>query len=144
MENKRYLLSFEDIENNVEVDLEGLIFRLRGIKDINYYKTIKDEDVEKEIEYILGEGSIEKINNLREEKGKDKLDIGTSLNLLLQLIGVYKKGITKNSTDKAIDLVEKTNQEINEMTNQFKNREQRRNYNRNYRNNNYRGNRRRY
>lgn len=137
MENKKYVLSFEDIENNIEVDIEGLVFKLRGIKDINYYSNLKDEDVEKEIEYILGAGSIEKINNLRKEKGKDNLDIGTSLNLLLQLIGIYTKGTTNNTTNMAMNVVDNTNKEINNFTNQFRNRQQRRTHN-SYRNYRYR------
>lgn len=142
MENKRYSLSFEDIENNVEVDIEGLVFKLRGIKDINYYSKLKDEDVEKEIEYILGNGSIEKINKLRNERGKEDLDVGTSLNLLLQLIGVYKKGSTENSTNTAMNIVNETNNEIENMKNRFMNREQKRNYNRGHNKGYYRNYRR--
>ena len=142
MENKRYLLSFEDIENNVEVDIEGLVFKLRGIKDINYYSKLKDEDVEKEIEYILGNGSIEKINKLRNERGKEDLDVGTSLNLLLQLIGVYKKGSTINSTNTAMNVINEANNEIENMKNRFMNREQKRNYNRGHNKGYYRNYRR--
>lgn len=142
MENKRYSLSFDDIENNVEVDIEGLVFKLRGIKDINYYSKLKDEDVEKEIEYILGNGSIDKINKLRNEKGKENLDVGTSLNLLLKLIGVYRKGATLNSTNTAMDVVNETNNEIENIKNRFMNREQKRNYNRGHNKGYYRNYRR--
>ena len=73
MENsKRYSLSFDEIENNIEIDIEGLIFKIRGMKELNYYKTIKDEEVEEEIKYILGEDSIDKINKLRNEKANEK------------------------------------------------------------------------
>lgn len=143
MENKRYSLSFEDIENNVEVDIEGLVFKLRGIKDVDYYSKIKDEDVEKEIEYILGNGSIERINKLRNERGKEDLDVGTSLNLLLQLIGVYKKGSTINSTNTAMNVINEANNEIENIKNKFANREYRRNYNKG-RNKGYYRNHRRY
>lgn len=142
MENKRYSLSFEDIENNVEVDIEGLVFKLRGIKDVDYYSKIKDEDVEKEIEYILGNGSIEKINKLRNERGKEDLDVGTSLNLLLQLIGVYKKGSTINSTNTAMNVINEANNEIENIKNRFANRENRRNYNKGYNKGYYRNHRR--
>lgn len=142
MENKRYSLSFEDIENNVEVDIEGLVFKLRGIKDVDYYSKIKDEDVEKEIEYILGNGSIEKINKLRNERGKEDLDVGTSLNLLLQLIGVYKKGSTINSTNTAMNVINEANNEIENIKNKFANREYRRNYNKGYNKGYYRNHRR--
>lgn len=136
MENsKRYSLSFDEIENNIEIDIEGLIFKIRGMKDLNYYRTIKDEEVEEEIKYILGEDSIDKINKLRNEKGKENLDIGTSLNLLLKIIGFYRQGASLNSTSTAIKVINETNNEMENIKNKFMNRAQRRNYNRGYRKN---------
>lgn len=141
MENKRYSLSFDEIENKIEVDLEGLVFEVKNIQDKKYYEELDTDNqdiVDIEIEKVIGKGSIEKINKLRKEKGKDELDLGTKLNLLLQLIGIYNIAVAKNTSNTAYNIVNKTNNAISEMTSQLGNRKKRRNYNRGYNRNNRR------
>lgn len=141
MENKRYSLSFDEIENKIEVDLEGLVFEVKNIQDKKYYEELDTDNqdiVDIEIEKVIGKGSIEKINKLRKEKGKDELDLGTKLNLLLQLIGIYNIAVAKNTGNAVYNIVNKTNNTISEVTSQLGNRKQRRNYNRAYNRNNRR------
>lgn len=147
MENRKYNLSFDELENKIEVNIEGLVFEIKQINDKSYYNNIDDTDsnrIENEIEKIIGKGSIEKINNLRKEKGKDEMDIGVELNLLLKLIEFYTNATAENVTQTLNNTADNVNNKINDIKNLNANREQRRSYNRNNRNNYYRGNRRRY
>lgn len=141
MENKRYSLSTDELENKIEIDIDGINFEIKNVQSSEYYRNINSDNVDVidiEIERILGKGSIEKINNARKQKGKDVLDNAIKLNLLFKLIEFYFKSITDNLENTGINIIKNTNDSINNMTNRFKNRQERRNYNKGYNRNNYR------
>lgn len=140
MDSKRYSLSTDELENKIEIDIDGINFEIRNVQSSEYYRNINSDNIDvidKEIEGIIGKGSIEKINNARREKGKDILNNAIKLNLLFKLIEFYFKSITENLEDTGMNIIKNTNDSINNMTNRFKNRQERRSYNRGY-NRNYR------
>lgn len=142
MKSKRVSFGYEDTDQKIEVEFFGLIFEInkknimnKDIKDINE----NDENsVEKEIKEIIGEDSIEKINNRRIKDGYDKMTLDVEVAVLTC---IYKSYIQATSGS-MIDDILKTSKEMENRVIGFEgmNREQRRNYNRNK----YRGNRRNY
>ena len=139
--NKIYSLNTDELENIIKINIDGILFEVRNIKSINYYENIDVDDinvVNREIENIIGKDSISKINKARLNNGKEEMDLGLKLNLLLKLIGIYQVGTSNNLGKTASETLSQTYDAINNVINQFKNREQRRNYNKRYNRNNRR------
>lgn len=139
MKSKRVSFGYEDTDQKIEVDIYGLVFEInkknivdKDLKDIN-----EDEDtIEREIREVIGEDSIEKINNKRLKDGYDEMTLDVEIAVLTC---IYKAYITATSGN-MIDEVMNTNKELENKARNLSgniNREQRRNYNRN----NYRRNR---
>ncbi len=146
MKSKRVSFGYEDTDQKIEVDIYGLVFEInkknivdKDLKDIN-----EDEDtIEREIREVIGEDSIEKINNKRLKDGYDEMTLDVEIAVLTC---IYKAYITATSGN-MIDEVMNTNKELENKARNLDsemNREQRRNYNRSYNRNQYRGNRRNY
>lgn len=138
---KKYSLNLDELESVVEINIEGIDFRIKGYKDTSYYQQLDTEKanvVDEEIEYILGKGSIEKINETRKLRNKEELDFGLKLNMLLKLIEFSIRGNIQETENTANTMLNNIQSDVNNLTNKFANRQQRRNYNRNYNRNNFR------
>ena len=133
MKSKRVSFGYEDTDQKIEVDIYGLVFEInkknivdKDLKDIN-----EDEDtIEREIREVIGEDSIEKINNKRLKDGYDEMTLDVEIAVLTC---IYKAYITATSGN-MIDEVMNTNKELENKARNLDsemNREQRRNYNRN-------------
>ena len=142
MESKRLKFGYEDTDYKIEIDLYGIVFEIDKEKIIN--KDIKninenDEDtVKKEIEKVIGIGSVEKINNKRLSDGYKKMTLDVEIAVLTC---IYKTYITATSGTMVDEIIETNRNMENKAKNLGNiNREQRRNYSKNQ----YRGNRRNY
>lgn len=136
MENRRLSFGYEDTDKKIEVELYGLIFEINKEKivdkDINNINENDENEVENEIKELIGENSIEKINNKRKNDGYKEMTLDVEVAVLTC---IYKAYITATSGT-MIDEILNTNKEIEEkVRNNASNREQRRNYNRNHRRN---------
>lgn len=139
MKSKRVSFGYEDTDQKIEVDIYGLVFEInkknivdKDLKDINE----AEDTIEREIREVIGEDSIEKINNKRLKDGYDEMTLDVEIAVLTC---IYKAYITATSGN-MIDEVMNTNKELENKARNLDsemNREQRRNYNRN----NYRRNR---
>ena len=139
MENRRLSFGYEDTDKKIEVSLYGLIFEInkKNIvdKDINNIDERNENEVENEIKEIIGENSIEKINNKRINDGYEKMTLDVEVAVLTC---IYKAYITATSGT-MIDEIINTNKEIEKkVKDNAMNREQRRNYNKDYYRRNYR------
>ena len=140
--NKRVSFGYEDTDSKIEVDFYGLIFEINNLDSIDELKNLdKDNEnvIEAQLEKILGEGAIEKINRRRVSDGYKELDLNIELNMLGCIFDAYAKGIT----DGVLGRVTNTVEDINKDMSNIMNREQRRNYNRTNQYNNYNRNRNR-
>lgn len=136
MENKRLSFGYEDTDKKIEVDLYGLIFEINKEnivdKDISNIDERNEKNVENEIKELIGEDSIEKINNKRIKDGHEKMTLDVEVAVLTC---IYKAYITATSGN-MIDEIINTNKEIEDrVKDNAINREQRRNHNRNHRRN---------
>lgn len=138
-ENKRISFGYEDTDKKIEIRLYGLDFEINNLDSIEELENLDRDNknvIEAQLEKILGNGAIEKINRKRTSDGYSKLDLNIELNILGCIFETYAKSMTGNVLGRVTNAVNDINKDIN---NNF-NREQRRNYNRNQ----YRGNRRNY
>lgn len=146
MENKRLKFGYEDTDKSIEIDLYGLVFEIKNLDNLEELEKLDRNDsnvIEAQLEKILGNGAIEKINNKRESDGYKKLDLNIELNILGCIFETYAKSMTGNVLGRVTNAVDDINRDIEKAntTNEFNrtNREYRKNYNRNqYRGRNYR------
>lgn len=139
MESKRLKFGYEDTDKSIEIELYGLVFKIENLDSLEEIEKIDKRDsniIEKQLEKILGEGAIEKINRKRISDGYKKLDLNIELSILGCIFETYAKSMTGNVLGRVTNVVNDINKDIDNNIN----REQRRNYNRNQ----YRGNRRNY
>lgn len=145
-ENKRLKFGYEDTDKSIEIDLYGLVFEINNLDSLEKLESLDKEDsnaIEAQLEKILGEGSIEKINNKRVNDGYKKLSLDVELNILGCIFETYAKSTSDNILGRVVKAVGNINNDMkveNMITGYDSNREQRRIYNRNQ----YRGNRRNY
>lgn len=137
-ENKKDIMQigYEQTDENVEIDIYGIRFEIDKKKILE--KDVKNvsSNPEKELEEILGKGSVEKINNKRVADGYEKMTIDVAVKVLSFVYASYIEATTNPLIDNIDKVVEKQVERAKNMYGE--NREIRRKYNRN---NNYRRNR---
>ncbi len=137
-ENKKDIMKigYEQTDENVEIDIYGIRFEIDKKKILE--KDVKNvrSNPEKELEEILGKGSVEKINNKRIADGYEKMTIDVAVKVLSFVYASYIEATTNPLIDNIDNVVEKQVERAKNMYGE--NREIRRKYNRN---NNYRRNR---
>lgn len=142
MENKRLSFGYEDIYKKIEIDLFGIIFEIDKEKILN--KDIKDineddeEAIKKEIEEIIGKGSVEKINNKVVNEGHRPMTLAEEIAVLSCIYKTYITATSGTMVDEIIETNRNMENRVKDLGNV--NRVERRSYNRNQ----YRGNRRNY
>lgn len=137
MESKRVSFGYEDTDQKIEVELYGLVFEInkKSIVDKDLNDIREDEDtIEKEIKEVIGEDSIEKINNKRVQDGYEKMTLDVEIAVLTCVYKAYITATSGNMINEIISANKELEYKARNLENS-KNREQRRGYNRN---NNYR------
>ncbi len=137
MESKRVSFGYEDTDQKIEVELYGLVFEInkKSIVDKDLNDIREDEDtIEKEIKEVIGEDSIEKINNKRVQDGYEKMTLDVEIAVLTCVYKAYITATSGNMINEIISANKELEYKARNLENN-KNREQRRGYNRN---NNYR------
>lgn len=142
MKSKRISFGYEDTDQKIEVELFGLVFEInkkniidKDLNDINE----EEDSIEKEIREVIGQDSIEKINDKRLKDGYEKMTLDVEMAVLTCIYKAYITATSGNMIDEIINKNKELEDRARNLDNKT-NREQRRNYNRNQ----YRGNRRNY
>lgn len=121
-------IGYENTDKKIEIEIYGLKFEIKNVDKIKEYENVKDNDLnglEKMIENLIGEGSINKINEKREKDGYGKIDSTVALNIL---VGISQQYIAEY-TDNIIQPFEKSMNRINNFnreTRRYNNRGKRR------------------
>lgn len=139
LKNKRNSFGYEDTDKNIEIELYGLVFEINDIGSIKEFKDLENEDenvIEAQIEKILGEGAVEKINRKREKDGYKKLDLSIELNILGCIFETYANSMSDSVLGKVTRAVDNMDKNMDNAINM----KQRKNYNKTvqYRNRGYR------
>ena len=138
-DNKLMKIGYEQTDNKIEIEIYGIKFEIKNL-DNDKVEKLKNIDknlsvIDEEIENILGEGAVEKINNQRIKDGYEKMDINVALNILSFCFMTYAKSMANNVVENMSKTINEVNNDMEKFENRI-NRSQRRN-------NNYRGNYRR-
>lgn len=135
MEDKRLKFGYEDTDKKIEIELYGIVFEINNLDNIEELKNLDKKDsniIEVQLEKILGEGSIEKINEKRRNDGYKELDLNIELNILGCIFETYAKSMTGNVIGRVTNAVDNMNKDIERAKGLSEvKKEQRRNYNRN-------------
>lgn len=136
LENRRLSFGYEDTDKKLEIELYGLVFEINNFESVEKLEKIDRNNInviEAQINKILGDGAVEKINIKRNQDGYRNMDIKVELNVLGCIFETYAKSILGGVTDKISNTVNEVKNSVNNLTNKYGNREQRRNHNRNNR-----------
>ena len=131
--NNRMSFGYQDTDKKIEIELYSLVFEIKNLSNdkIEEFRNFDGNlsEVEKQIEEILGNGTIEKINNKRIADGYDKMGLEVELNILGCIFEAYAKAMTNNTIDRVSKSINDINSKVEGLNN---NRYQRRNnkYNR--------------
>lgn len=124
-------IGYENTDKKLEIEIYGLNFEIKNVDKIKEYENVEDNDLnglEKMIESLIGEGSINKINEKREKDGYGKIDSTVALNILVGIYQTYMTEYTDNimqPIEKSIDRMDKINN-FNRETRRYNNRGKRR------------------
>ena len=129
---KKYSLDYNDIDKDYEVEILGLVFNL-NIGEIEKARENKDNlSIDGQIERIIGEKSIEKINNKMKADGHNELTANGKTVILGFLIETYMKVLSNNMTNRVTSAIGNIQQDIDNNIN----RAGRRGFNNQYNNRN--------
>ena len=136
--NNRMSFGYQDTDKKIEIELYGSVFEIKSLSNekIEEFRNINNDlsKIERQIEDILGNGSVEKINNKRIADGYDKMSLEVEVNILGCIFETYAKAMTNSTIDRVSKSINDINSKVEGLNN---NRYQRRN-------NNYRRNENRY
>ena len=136
--NNRMSFGYQDTDKKIEIELYGLVFEIKNLSNekIEELRNLDSNlnEVERQIEEILGNGAVEKINNKRIADGYDKMTLEVEVNILGCIFETYAKAMTNSTIDRVSKSINDINSKVEGLNN---NRYQRRN-------NNYRRNENRY
>lgn len=135
MNNNIMKFGYEDTDKKIIINLYGLDFEIKNINEEEIKEIEKvgnnTNDIEREIDRILGEGSVEKINNKRIADGHDKMDLQVEMAVFSCIFQAFAKSMSSS----ILGGINSTLEEINNKSENF-NRYERRNYKNNFRGNN--------
>lgn len=121
-------IGYENTDKKIEIEIYGIKFEIKNVDKIREYEDVKDDDLnglEKMIESLIGEGSINKINEQREKDGYGKIDSTIALNILVGISQQYIAEYTDNIMqpfEKSINRINNFNRETRRYNNRGKRR----------------------
>lgn len=121
-------IGYENTDKKIEIEIYGLKFEIKNVDKIKEYENVEDNDLnglEKMIESLIGEGSINKINEKREKDGYGKIDSTIALNILVGISQQYISEYTDNIMqpfEKSVNRINKFNRETRRYNNRGKRR----------------------
>ena len=122
-------IGYEQTDEKVEIDIYGIRFEINKEKILDKdTKNIEGVNPEKEIEDVLGNGAVEKINKRRVLDGYPKMTVDVAIQILSFIYARYIEATTNPLIDNIDGAIEKQKNKAQGMYGQ--NREQRRAYNR--------------
>lgn len=119
-------IGYENTDKKIEIEIYGLKFEIKNVDKIREYEDIKEDDLnglEKMIESLIGEGSINKINEQREKDGYGKIDSTIALNILVCISQQYISEYTDNIMqpfEKSVNRINNFNRETRRFNNRGK------------------------
>jgi hypothetical protein len=108
-------IGYENTDKKIEIEIYDLKFEISNVEKLKEYEDIKDDDLnglEKMIEIVLGEGSVQKINEKRLKDGYKEMNSTIALNMLSEISSIY----IKEYANKIIEPIHKAYNEMNKYS----------------------------
>lgn len=108
-------LGYEETDKKIEIEIYGLKFEIKNVEKIKEFENVEDDDLsglEKMIESLLGEGTIDKLNEQRKKDGYEKIDSSVALNILVGITQTYTTEYANNimqPLEKSVNRIERLN-----------------------------------
>ena len=121
-------LGYENTDRKIEIEIYGIKFEIKNVEKIKEYEDVEDNDLsglEKMIESLIGDGSINKLNEQREKDGYEKIDSSVALKILLGISQAYTTEYTNNIMQPFEESMNRINS-FNRETKRYNNRGKRR------------------
>ena len=121
-------LGYENTDKKIEIEIYGIKFEIKNVDKIKEYENVEDNDLsglEKMIESLIGDGSINKLNEQREKDGYEKIDSSVALKILLGISQAYTTEYTNNIMQPFEESMNRINS-FNRETKRYNNRGKRR------------------
>lgn len=121
---------YEDTDKKLEISIYDLIFEINKAKIVEKNTNILESDdetlIEKEIEELIGKGSIEKINKKRKEDGYPEMTLDVEVAVLTCIYKTYIEATTgslidgiEDSSNNMVKRAEKFGNEYNRRRKNF-------------------------
>ncbi len=116
-------IGYENTDKKIEIEIYGLKFEIKNVEKIKDYENVEDDDLnglEKVIETLLGENSINKLNEQRKKDGYEKIDSTVALNILIGISQTYMNEYTNNimqPLEKNVDRINNFNRKAKRYNN---------------------------
>lgn len=125
-ENKIMKFGYEDTDKKIEVDIYGLIFEINkeemNNKNIDMLNSNDENAIKNEINALIGENAVDRINEKRKQDGYNEMTIDVEVAILTCIFKAYMTA----SASTIVDAVNETPKEFEQYYNP------QRNYNNNY------------
>ena len=133
MNEKIMNVGYEDTDEKVEIYIYGLKFEINKEKILEKdIENIEVSNIEEDMNDVLGDGAVEKINNKRILDGYTKMTIDVELKILSYVYARYIETATNPVIENYSNVIEK---QKNKVLNMYTQKNEKNNYKRNRRNN---------
>lgn len=104
MNNNIMKFGYEDTDKKIEIDLYGIEFEIKlNNKKIKELENVKDDislkEMEMNIDEILGENAVKKINEKRKKDGYKEIDENVALQIFMCIFQAYSNNYIGNITN---------------------------------------------
>lgn len=125
-------VGYEDTDEEIEIYIYGLKFKINKEKMLEKdIENIEVSNIEKDMNDVLGDGAVEKINNKRILDGYTKMTIDVELKILSYVYARYIETATNPVIENYSNVIEK---QKNKVLNMYTQKNKTNNYKRNGRN----------
>lgn len=132
MNEKMMNVGYEDTDEKVEIYIYGLKFEINKEKILEKdIENIEVSNIEEDMNDVLGDGAVEKINNKRILDGYTKMTIDVELKILSYVYARYIETATNPVIENYSNVIEK---QKNKVLNMYTQKNEKNNYKRNRRN----------
>lgn len=125
-------VGYEDTDEEVEIYIYGLKFEINKEKILEKdMENIEVSNIEEDMNDVLGDGAVEKINNKRILDGHAKMTVDIELKILSYVYARYIETATNPVIENYYNVIEK---QKNKVLNMYTQKNEKNNYKRNRRN----------
>lgn len=119
----RFSFGYEDVKNDIEVDIFGLTFKynLYNTDHFNEIRQGRNLSLKEQVELMIGDGAIEKINKKRAMDNYPPLAANEITQIISFLINTYQNQLSNNILNGTIENLKQIKNRVKNIGNEYKN-----------------------